>query len=167
MTFFVEGKPFYGHKIIISQLSEKLKAMFSGHGGKGGSDEELTGFIESKSFDIKIDNVSYPVFQQIMQYLYSGEFELGEFIEGEIKNASNLIQSDKSSALSVGNPHVNMAVEYLIDFLRVADEYLLEDVKFHCQNELIKLIDESTFQTISEMGELYNADRIEEYCQWF
>jgi hypothetical protein len=57
-----------------------------------------------------------------------------------------------------------MAVDYLIEFLRVADEYLLEDVKNHCQNELIKLIDESTYQTISEMGELYNADRIVEYC---
>ena len=48
VTFVVEGKPFYGHKIIISQLSEKLNAMFSGHGGKEGGDEELTGFIESK-----------------------------------------------------------------------------------------------------------------------
>jgi hypothetical protein len=28
VTFIVEGKPFYGHKIIISQLSEKFKAMF-------------------------------------------------------------------------------------------------------------------------------------------
>lgn len=62
VTFIVEGRPFYGHKIIISQLSEKLNAMFSGHGSKGGGDEELTGFIESKSTDIKIDNVSYPVF---------------------------------------------------------------------------------------------------------
>ena len=106
--------------------------MFSGHGSKGGGDEELTGFIESKSADIIIDNVSYPVFQQIMQYLYSGEFELGEYIEGEIKKAKAPIQSDKSSTISVGNAHVNMAVEYLIDFLRVADEYLLEDVKFHC-----------------------------------
>jgi len=63
--------------------------------------------------------------------------------------------------------HINVAVDYLVDFLRVADEYLLEDVKNHCQNELIKLIDETTYQTISEMGELYNADRIVEYCQWF
>jgi len=38
--------------------------------------------------------------------------------------------------------HVNMAVDFLIDFLRVADEYLLEELKNNCQNELIKLIDE-------------------------
>lgn len=28
VTFIVEDKPFYGHKIMISQLSEKFKAMF-------------------------------------------------------------------------------------------------------------------------------------------
>lgn len=63
--------------------------------------------------------------------------------------------------------HLTMAVDYLIDFLRVADEYLLEDVKNACQQELIKLVDENTYQNISEMGELYNAERIVEYCQWF
>ena len=60
-----------------------------------------------------------------------------------------------------------MAVDYLIDLLRVADEYLLEEVKTHCQIELIKLIEDHTFHTISEMGELYNAEKIIEYCQWF
>jgi len=139
--------------------------MFSGHGMKGNrGDEGLSGFIESKQTDIKIDNVSYPIFQQIMAYLYSGEFELGEFISSEIKTAVLPIASDKTSTASLSNNHLNMAVDYLIEFLRVADEYLLEDVKNHCQNELIKLIDESTYQTISEMGELYNADRIVEYC---
>jgi len=60
-----------------------------------------------------------------------------------------------------------MAVDLLIDFLRVSDEYLLEELKNNCQGELIKLIDEHTYHTISEMGELYNADRIVDYCQWF
>ena len=60
-----------------------------------------------------------------------------------------------------------MAVDLLIDFLRVSDEYLLEELKNNCQAELIKLIDDYTFHTISEMGELYNADRIVDYCQWY
>lgn len=38
-----------------------------------------------------------------------------------------------------------MAVDYLVDFLRVADEYLLDDLKNLCQRELIDLIDEDTF----------------------
>lgn len=51
VTFIVEGQKFYGHKIIISQLSDKFKAMFSG-----------SGFIESKQNQIVIDNISYPIF---------------------------------------------------------------------------------------------------------
>ena len=98
-----------------------------------------------------------------MSFLYSGQFELGEFIESQIKNAI----SSSSSEISGQNAHLNLAVDYLIDFLRVADEYLLEEVKNHCQNELIKLIDEYTYQAICEMGEMYNADRIVEYCSWY
>ena len=154
VTFYVEGKPFYGHKIVISQLSEKFRAMFA---------EQKNGFLESKQNQIDIENISYPVFQQILSFLYSGQFELGDFIESQIKNAISL----NSSEISGQNAHLNLAVEYLIDFLRVADEYLLEEVKNHCQNELIKLIDDYTFGTIQEMGELYNADRIVDYCSWY
>lgn len=60
--------------------------------------------------------------------------------------------------------HVNMAVDLLIEFLRVSDEYLLEELKNNCQAVLIQLIDEYTYHTIAEMGELYNADRIVDYC---
>lgn len=82
VTFMVEGKPFYGHKIIISQLSDKFKAMFSASSNASGAPG---GFIESKQNTITIDNISYPIFEQIMSYLYSGEFQLGQFIEEQIK----------------------------------------------------------------------------------
>jgi hypothetical protein len=114
-----------------------------------------------------------------MSYLYSGKFSLGPVIENSLRNHYSLIlevsqefQDDNSSSTNRKKQqpdmtHLTMAVDYLIDFLRVADEYLLEDVKNACQLELIKLVDENTYQNISEMGELYNAERIVEYCQWF
>jgi leucine-zipper-like transcriptional regulator 1 len=58
VTFVVEGRKFYGHKIIISQLSDKFKAMFS---GTSGSSNQI-GFKESQSSIIEIDNISYPIF---------------------------------------------------------------------------------------------------------
>lgn len=77
--------------------------------------------------------------------------------------ANNKKMSEDSSSYT-NQFHLNMAVDLLIDFLRVSDEYLLEELKNNCQGELIKLIDEHTYHTISEMGELYNADRIVDYC---
>lgn len=167
VTFMVEGRPFYGHKIIISQLSEKFKAMFSANSNVSGG---AGGFIESKQNTIPIDNISYPIFEQIMSYLYSGDFQLSQFIEDQIKLKivkDKKLSEDGLSSTYNSQFHVNMAVDLLIDFLRVSDEYLLEELKNNCQGELIKLIDEHTYHTISEMGELYNADRIVDYCQWF
>lgn len=56
----VEGRPFFGHKIIISQLSDKFKAMFSANSNSPGGS---VGFIESKQNSITIDNISYPIFE--------------------------------------------------------------------------------------------------------
>lgn len=135
VIFKVDGKNFYGHRIIISQLSEKFKAMFSGSGNANG------GFAESKKSVIEINNISYPIFTQIMKYLYSGKFDLGPQISNTLKMYYQEV--DKLNERSVNESMSTMqdkqlfiyqhqAIEQLIDFLRVADEYLLEDVKNHC-----------------------------------
>ena len=51
---------------------------------------------------VPIENISYAVFEQIMHYLYTGDFS---FEEKDVSNIDNLI-----------------------DILRVADEEFLEDV---------------------------------------
>jgi len=105
ITFLVEGKKFYAHKLILSLLryylsqiviiiySEKFKAMFT------------VGMKESKQQEIEINNISYPVFSSIMNYLYTGDFHFGADTEGQ-----------------------ELSLDYLFEFLRVADEYILEDV---------------------------------------
>jgi len=92
-----------------------------------------------------------------MSYLYSGKFTLGPVIETALANHFSLVNEanqdfpDDSSSpglrkqQSIDLSYLTQAVDYLIDFLRVADEYLLEDVKNQCQIELIKLVDENTY----------------------
>jgi len=70
-----------------------------------------------------------------MSFLYSGEFQLSNFIEIQIKQriAHNKNKNMSDGSVSECNSiHVNMAVDFLIDFLRVADEYLLEELKNNC-----------------------------------
>ena len=78
-----------------------------------------------------------------MSYLYSGKFSLGPIIETALRNHYNQLEEqnqdfpdDASSMVrkqsSLDYSYLNQAVDYLIDFLRVADEYLLEDVKNQC-----------------------------------
>jgi uncharacterized protein YjbK len=58
---------FYAHKVVVSILSEKYKAMFAG------------GLKESQGNQvIAVNHISYEVFEQIMHYLYTGDFSLDE-----------------------------------------------------------------------------------------
>ena len=102
------------------------------------------GMIESKQREIEIPNISYPVFSSIMHYLYTGDFHFGADLEGQ-----------------------EHSLEYLFEFLRVSDEYILEDVKTCCEKYLIDFLTAENYHLIAEQAELYNADRLREYCSWF
>ena len=110
ITFIVEGKQFHAHKLVLSLLSEKFKAMFT------------NGMIESKQKVLDIQNISYPVFSSIMHYLYTGDFHFGADTEGQ-----------------------ELSLDYLFEFLRVADEYILEDVKMSCEKHLVDVLNADNY----------------------
>lgn len=68
-----------------------------------------SGMAESQQSEIELKDISYPVFSSIMHYLYTGEFHFGADTEGQ-----------------------EFSFDYVIEFLRVADEYILEDVRYAC-----------------------------------
>ncbi|XP_067325322.1 ankyrin repeat and BTB/POZ domain-containing protein 3 isoform X2 [Anolis sagrei] len=62
VTFLVEGRPFYAHRVLLYTASLRFKALLS---SKPASDSSF----------IEISYVKYPIFQLIMQYLYYGGAE--------------------------------------------------------------------------------------------
>uniref|UniRef100_A0A670IUE1 Ankyrin repeat and BTB domain containing 3 n=1 Tax=Podarcis muralis TaxID=64176 RepID=A0A670IUE1_PODMU len=62
VTFLVEGRPFYAHRVLLFTASPRFKALLS---SKPASDSTC----------IEISYVKYPIFQLIMQYLYYGGAE--------------------------------------------------------------------------------------------
>ncbi|XP_077909004.1 ankyrin repeat- and BTB/POZ domain-containing protein 3 isoform X4 [Ictidomys tridecemlineatus] len=59
VTFLVEGRPFYAHKVLLFTASPRFKALLS---SKPANDSPC----------IEIGYVKYPIFQLVMQYLYYG-----------------------------------------------------------------------------------------------
>ncbi|XP_021543055.1 ankyrin repeat and BTB/POZ domain-containing protein BTBD11 isoform X2 [Neomonachus schauinslandi] len=59
VTFLVEGRPFYAHKVLLFTASPRFKALLS---SKPTNDSTC----------IEIGYVKYPIFQLVMQYLYHG-----------------------------------------------------------------------------------------------
>lgn len=114
IVFLVEDKPFYAHKVIICQLSEKFKTMM-----RSGLQESLEGKTK-----VSIDGVSYKVFAEIMAYLYTGRFE-----------ALDSITVVESQSAQQAQENLDLAIEYL----RVSDEEFLDDVKMLCEKKLIEM----------------------------
>ena len=79
-----------------------------------------------------------------MHFLYSGVFHFGADTEGQ-----------------------ELSLDYLLEFLRVSDEYLLEEVKLECEKRLVSMLNEDNVEVITEVAERFNAEKLREHCQWF
>ncbi|XP_036375875.1 ankyrin repeat and BTB/POZ domain-containing protein BTBD11-B isoform X1 [Megalops cyprinoides] len=62
VTFLVEGKPFYAHKVLLYTASNRFKSLLSNR-------------PPSENTCIEISHVKYNIFQLVMQYLYCGGTE--------------------------------------------------------------------------------------------
>ncbi|XP_074864148.1 ankyrin repeat- and BTB/POZ domain-containing protein 3 [Carettochelys insculpta] len=62
VTFLVEGRPFYAHRVLLFTASPRFKALLSSKPA-------------AESTCIEISYVKYPIFQLVMQYLYYGGAE--------------------------------------------------------------------------------------------
>ncbi|XP_076861827.1 ankyrin repeat and BTB/POZ domain-containing protein 2 [Brachyhypopomus gauderio] len=64
VTFLVEGKPFYAHRVLLITASERFKSLL----GSSSAGSQLCN-------DIEISDVKYSIFQVMMSYLYCGGTE--------------------------------------------------------------------------------------------
>uniref|UniRef100_UPI00398E6A9D ankyrin repeat and BTB/POZ domain-containing protein 3-B n=1 Tax=Pristiophorus japonicus TaxID=55135 RepID=UPI00398E6A9D len=65
VTFLVEGKPFYAHRVLLFTASPRFKMLLS---SRMSSDNPSSIFIE-------IGHIKYNIFKMVMQYLYYGGTE--------------------------------------------------------------------------------------------
>ncbi|XP_056138004.1 ankyrin repeat and BTB/POZ domain-containing protein 3-B [Lampris incognitus] len=63
VTFLVEGKPFYAHKVLLFTASNRFKSL-------------LANRPSGENTCIEISHVKYHIFQLVMQYLYCGGTEV-------------------------------------------------------------------------------------------
>lgn len=60
VTFVVQDQKVYGHKMVLSIVSDCFRAMFT------------TGFRESEAMEIEIPDCSHAAFLSVMEYIYTG-----------------------------------------------------------------------------------------------
>ncbi|XP_006002067.1 ankyrin repeat and BTB/POZ domain-containing protein 2 isoform X1 [Latimeria chalumnae] len=85
VTFVVEGKMFYAHKVLLVTASSRFKSLLT---NRTGQESQGHGTIE-------INDIKYNIFQMLMQYLYFGGAESMEIPKAdvlELLSAASLFQ---------------------------------------------------------------------------
>ncbi|CAK9151067.1 unnamed protein product [Ilex paraguariensis] len=77
VTFLIEGKRFYAHRICLLASSDAFRAMFDG------------GYREKDAKDIEIPNIRWDVFDLMMRYIYTGSVDVNLDISQDLLRAAD------------------------------------------------------------------------------
>lgn len=103
VTFVVEGQKIFGHKIVLSVVSDFFRAMFT------------TGFKESETgAEIEIPNCSFRAFVAMMEYIYTG------------KTLNIDLSSDRGAAISQIVDLLELADQFFLGHLKQSCEKMLQ-----------------------------------------
>ena len=132
VTFVVQGRKLYGHKMVLSIVSDCFRAMFT------------AGFREADSMEIEIPDCSYGAFLAVMEYIYTGSnpkvnqnaLDRGEYI-GQVVEILELadrffLDHLKQICETLLQPAVNAeTVEYLLHVAQKTNAIQLQAVCEH------------------------------------
>ncbi|BBN18961.1 hypothetical protein MPTK1_8g06830 [Marchantia polymorpha subsp. ruderalis] len=153
VTFLVEGKRFYAHRIALLASSDAFRAMFDGgyravegtlaskwreNGDNlGGTYGLLQTYCteEKEAKDIEIPNISWKVFELMMRCIYTGAVEV--------------------------------LTDVAQDLLRAADQYLLEGLKRLCELTIAKDLTVENVANVYDLAEAYHAVSLRHTCVLF
>lgn len=138
VTFLVQGRKIYGHKIILCIVSDIFRAMFT------------AGFRESESKDceIEISDASYDSFLAVMEYIYTG-------------------QTPKMNQPGNNNDDNEATISRMVDILQLADRFFLDHLKQVCEKLLQKSINGDTVEYFLQVAQKTNSSQLQIVCEHF
>ncbi|XP_065861150.1 ARM REPEAT PROTEIN INTERACTING WITH ABF2-like [Euphorbia lathyris] len=77
VTFLIEGKRFYAHRICLLASSDAFRAMFDG------------GYRERDAKDVEIPNIKWDVFELMMRFIYTGSVDVAIEIAPDLLRAAD------------------------------------------------------------------------------
>jgi hypothetical protein len=139
VTFVVQGQKVYGHKMVLSIVSDCFRAMFT------------TGFRESEAMEIEIPDCSHSAFVTVMEYIYTGY--LPKPLMDMSVNGSNPVDTN----------HLGRVVE----LLELADRFFLDHLKQICETLLQAAVSEETVEYLTGIAQKTNAGQLQSICEHF
>lgn len=139
VTFLVQGQKVYGHKMVLSIVSDCFRAMFT------------TGFRESEAMEIEIPDCSHASFLAVMEYIYTG----------------CLPKPLMDMSMNSGNPLDTNHLGRVVELLELADRFFLDHLKQICETLLQPAVSIETVEYLSGIAQKTNACQLQSICEHF
>jgi len=150
VTFIVEGRKIYGHRMVLSLVSDCFRAMFT------------NGFKESVSgSEIPIPYCSYNAFLAMMEYIYTGETPRITLNSSH----TNMNDPDEQDSKQMNSYHKSM--NQTIEILELADQFFLDNLKEMCEIILQGAVHTHTCEYLLNVAQKTNAKQLENVCLHF
>ncbi|GKZ01433.1 hypothetical protein MPSEU_001094100 [Mayamaea pseudoterrestris] len=141
VTFVVQGQRVYGHRMVLSLVSDCFRAMFT------------TGFREADIAEIEIPDCTHGGFLSLMEYIYTGHLKMDE--------------STPTAAAGNGDNDQDATVVRLVEMLELADRFFLDHLKQLCESMLQKYINEDTVESVLSVAQKTNSTQLLSVCDHF
>ncbi|XP_036391105.1 ankyrin repeat and BTB/POZ domain-containing protein 2 isoform X2 [Megalops cyprinoides] len=138
VTFQVEGKPFYAHRVLLITASEKFKSLLGTCGPDGHQDRK----------NIEIRDIKYSIFQMMMSYLYCGG---AESMKVAVPDVLELLSAASLFQLGALQRHCEIICTQSIDLENAVSIY--QTAKTHNATELSTFCEGYFLQHMPELLE--------------
>lgn len=170
ITIEADSVNFKAHKAILIARSEYFRAMLSHN------------TIEANTGHIKVSDIEPKVMRAVLKFIYSGNIELnsgGESVEEEegggeeeeevreqqLDGDHHLMEEENNDVALCNEDGGDCDADshrhsFVIDLLKAADRYQLEDLKLHCELALCDRISSNSAPDLLKLAHIYRADNL-------
>lgn len=152
VTFIVQGRKVYGHKMVLAIVSDCFRAMFT------------AGFRESSSSEIEITDCSYEAFLSVMEYIYTG-------IHPNVASAPTASSISPSGSNTDDNTNNNNNVVgpdklgRMVEILELADRFFLDHLKQVCETQLQHFVNDDSVEYLLQIAHKTDAVQLLAICE--
>ncbi|KAI4537328.1 hypothetical protein MG293_012191 [Ovis ammon polii] len=145
VTFLVEGKLFYAHKVLLVTASNRFKTLMTNKSEQDGDGSKT----------IEISDMKYHIFQMMMQYLYYGGTESMDIPTGdilELLSAASLFQLDALQRHCEILCSQTLSVESAVNTYKYAKIHNAPELALFCEGFFLKhmkaLLEQDSFRQL-------------------
>lgn len=140
ITFIVEGKPVYAHKLLCMRCSY-FRAMFDGQ------------MREAQEKRITINSVSHKVFLALLEYLYTDEVEISLDIAMDLFVAADQFGVERLKRLCEKKILLSINIDSAATILQAANMHIAHGLRQSCMDFVLRNFDAvSKTAAFEEMG---------------